>query len=76
MEWREAVLEAIVRYTSRHGTRTFTRRGLLDEELDRIKLDTATEGATPDQTMSRVLQELRDEEIIDFLDDQGSYLLR
>ena len=32
-------------------------------------------GETPDQTISRVLQELRNDDVIAFLDDQGTYQL-
>jgi predicted restriction endonuclease len=47
---------------------------LIDEEIDQIVKDTNSEGATPTQTLSRVLQELRAEDILHFVGD-GVYLL-
>jgi len=48
---------------------------LIDEELDPIIQETHSSGATPAQTMSRVLQELREMGYIEFVDDQGAYRL-
>ena len=53
----------------------FYRTALKDEELDRVISDTDSKGRTPSQTMSRVLQELRDQGIIEFLDNHGTYRL-
>jgi len=39
----------------------FTRRQLIDSEIKQIVAETASAGETPDQTLSRVLQELRDQ---------------
>ena len=41
--------------------------------MDRIIADTRSNGATPEQTLSRVLQELRDAKEIEFIDDHGTY---
>ena len=73
MDWREAVHNAIDRYTLRHGARAFTRQGLLDEELAQITGDTNSLGATPEQTLSRILQEMRDDGEVEFVDNDGSY---
>jgi len=54
----------------------FTRQELINEELPRITEETMTAGATPAQTLSRVLQELRDMQLVEFLDNRGTYRLR
>ena len=74
MLWRDAVIEALHRYSSRYSTRIVERQKLIDQELDQIIHDTNSTGDTPAQTLSRVLQELRDEEVLYFLGN-GSYLL-
>lgn len=74
--WQTAVLNAIKRLCRRHNTSVFTRQMLIDEELNGIIEETGSRGATPDQTMSRVLQELRQQGYIDFLDNQGTYRLQ
>jgi hypothetical protein len=71
--WRESVISALRRYSHRHNTCIVTRQGLISEELPQIEDDVATIGLTPGQTLSRVLQELRDEGFIEFL-GQGQYL--
>jgi hypothetical protein len=65
--WRESVLDTVVRLSSRHGTQTIQRQTLMTEELDRIVEETRSYGATPAQTLSRVLQNLRDEGVLEFL---------
>lgn len=74
MEWRDAVIAALHDYSSKHGTRLVTRQGLIHEYLDRIVAQTGATGITPDYTMSRILQELRDEGLLSFL-QSGQYLL-
>ena len=75
-DWQEAVLRAIHRLCQRKGSRVFTRQELINEELPRITEETMTAGATPAQTLSRVLQELRDMQLVEFLDNRGTYRLR
>ncbi len=74
MTWREAVLAALRRYSLRHSTRKIERQVFINEELAPIVSDTSSAGATPAQTLNRVLQELRDEGILYFL-GHGIYLL-
>lgn len=74
MTWREAVSDAIARLTSRRGSNIFTRQLLLDEELSAIIKSIGSSGKTPAQTMSRVLQELRDDAEIEFVGN-GEYRL-
>ena len=71
--WRIAVMEAIERVCSRRQSKIFDRQTLIEEELGQIIRDTKTEGATPRQTLSRVLQQLREQGDIKFLDRRGTY---
>ena len=75
MTWREAVEAAARRQASKSPNRTFNRQDFLTEEQARILSDCGGGGETPQQTISRVLQELRDSGVIKFLDDQGTYQL-
>ena len=75
MIWREAVEAAVRRFAARSGDGLFTRQEFLDEERAQILSDCDGGGDTPDQTISRVLQELRSDGIITFVDDQGTYRL-
>lgn len=72
IDWPTATLQAIRRVTSRSGSAFFTRRELISKELDQIARDTQTQGATPHQTLSRILQELRDDGQLRFL-GRGDY---
>ncbi len=71
--WRESVRAALERYVARHGSVLVTRQHFIVEELSRIVAETRSQGQTPEQTLSRVLQELRDEGLLAFLGD-GRYL--
>jgi DNA-binding IclR family transcriptional regulator len=75
MTWKEAVEAAVKREGRRHPDRIFTRQELLANEQHRIQSDCAGGGETPPQTISRCLQELADDGIITFVDDQGTYQL-
>ena len=75
MTWREAVEAAVRRQAATSRDRTFTRQDLLDSERARILSDCGGGGETPDQTISRVLQEIRADGVITFLDDHGTYQL-
>ena len=74
-DWSEVVEEAVRRHVASTGSAEFTRQELSEVELDRIVSETGSEGKTPHQTLSRELQQLRDEGVIEFLDDHGSYRL-
>jgi hypothetical protein len=70
--WHDAVRNAIERIVNRHHSIIVTRVQLIEEELQQIERDTATLGQTPQQTLSRVLQDLRDEGYLEFL-SKGRY---
>ena len=60
MSWSKAVEEAVRRLVASTGSPIFTRQGLIDAELDNIVAAVGSAGATPHQTVSRELQQLRD----------------
>lgn len=66
--WREATWAALQRQ-ARLGP-AITRADLIANELPTIIADVGSDGATPAQTLSRVLQELRDQGVLIF-DGQG-----
>jgi hypothetical protein len=68
--WREATWAALQRQASLGAA--ITRADLITNELPTIIADVGSEGATPAQTLSRELQELRDEGVVIF-DGQGRY---
>jgi hypothetical protein len=74
VQWRDAVINSLRSFANRHRTRTVERQQFITEELPSIAIHTATTGSTPSQTLSRVLQELRDAGFIQFL-ERGYYLL-
>jgi hypothetical protein len=57
--WQSAVLAGLHRFSERHETRLIRRSKLVSEELSTIAATVNSRGATPGQTLSRVLQELR-----------------
>lgn len=70
--WREAVWDAVQRQAAKNLM--VTRQQLIDHELDTIKAEALSTGATPEQTLSRVLQDLRDQYVLIF-DGNGHYRL-
>ncbi len=74
--WKDAVQAAIQRRVAAQGATEFSRRDIIDNELSLIVAEVGSKGETPEQTLSRVLQELRQAEIIEFLDNQGLYRLK
>jgi hypothetical protein len=66
LNWKTAVREALGRYSERHTTVQIDRAIFLDEEQLNIVNATESSGKTPGQTISRVLQELRDEGVLFF----------
>jgi len=71
--WREEVLNQIRIMTQEHKNLYFTRQEFIEQRLPFVAEAINTKGETPSQTLSRVLQELRDDNILDFVDNQGLY---
>ncbi|WP_309503301.1 MULTISPECIES: HNH endonuclease [Sphingomonas] len=63
---------AVRRHVAKTGSPVFTRQSLIESELDAMVAETGSAGATPYQTLSRELQQLRDAGAIEFI-DQGTY---
>ena len=74
MNWKEAVKISLENYSLRHGTILIDRRKFLGEEQQRIVNLSNSNGKTPSQTISRVLQELRDQGLL-FFSSAGRYVL-
>jgi putative restriction endonuclease len=74
-DWSEVVEEAVRRHVASSGDPVFTRQELIDAELDRIVSETGSQGATPDYTLSKELQELRKSGVVEFVDHRGTYRL-
>ena len=72
--WRDAIVASLHSYCRRHRTAVIVRQAFLAEELQRIREATGSHGRTPGQTLSRHLQELRDDGAIEFL-SAGRYLM-
>jgi len=72
--WRDAVIEAIQRFTEDKNSYIFSRQEIIRNQLPLITREVESEGVTPAQTLSRVLQELRDDNLIEFIDNSGNYV--
>jgi hypothetical protein len=72
LDWASAVKRALWRVHLRSGKLAIKRQTLVSEELSMIIAETRTSGATPEQSLSRTLQELRDGGLIEFI-DIGTY---
>jgi hypothetical protein len=75
MTWRDAVEAAVRRQAAKDSNGVFTRQDLLSAEQSRIRSECDGGGETPEQTISRCLQELEDTGVIRFLDGLGTYQL-
>lgn len=75
LTWKEAVTAAVHRIAAKKSDGIFTRQELVDEEGARMCANTGTAGETPMQTVSRVMQELRDDNVVTFVDNRGTYRL-
>lgn len=74
ISWSDSVEIAVRRLAARQGVQDFTRQQLIQLELPRIVDEVGSRGATPEMTLSRELQQLRDKGIIEFV-GPGSYRL-
>lgn len=70
MTWKQAVWAAVQRQAAKAAI--INRQALIDAELAQIIADVGATGATPAQTLSRVLQELRDDGVLIF-NRKGEY---
>lgn len=68
--WKEAVWQAVLRQSQLAPE--VSRQRLMEVELERIIAEVGSKGATPHQTLSRVLQDLRNDGVLIF-DGRGSY---
>ena len=50
----------------------FKRKNIDDDKIAKI---VKAKGKTPDQTINRMLQDFRDKNIIEFMDNEGTYKL-
>lgn len=73
-DWSEAVEIAVRRLVARTRSAEFTRQQMVKDELGRIVRETGSRGATPEMTLSRELQQMRDRGEIEFL-TPGRYRL-
>jgi hypothetical protein len=74
LTWLQAVKEGLNRYVVNNSTVQIERDAFLRQELKSIVSVTASVGKTPAQTVSRVLQELRDEGFL-YFSNNGLYTL-
>jgi hypothetical protein len=72
--WKVAVVAALQRFSGRHRSLQIERGAFLVEELPAMISATGSAGRTPAQTVSRVLQELRDEGKL-FFSESGVYVI-
>ncbi|MCH9058157.1 MAG: hypothetical protein IIB55_05975, partial [Planctomycetes bacterium] len=75
MTWRDATVSAIRQLTAGRVGAVFTLAEFREHELGRIVADTESRGRTPERTLERVCQELRDQGILEFIDNRGTYRL-
>ena len=73
-DWSKAVEIAVGRFAANNGSADFALQDLVHAELPRIVRETGSRGATPEATLRRELQQLRDRGAIEFL-GQGRYRL-
>lgn len=73
-DWSKAVEIAVGRFAANNGSADFSLQDLVRAELPRIVRETGSRGATPEATLRRELQQLRDQGVIEFL-GQGRYRL-
>lgn len=70
--WRDVVRRELNRYREQTGHDVVERQDLLEQSLPVLERE-FPDAETPGQTLSRVLQELRDRGEVEFLDHAGTY---
>ncbi|MEQ1739884.1 MAG: hypothetical protein ABL884_08255 [Methyloglobulus sp.] len=73
MNQRTKLLNLIIDLCNSKGSRTFTLTDLMETFGDFNSIEIG--GKTPQATVRRLLQELRDDKSITFLDNRGAYVL-
>lgn len=75
--WCNAVLGCIKNLTDEKKSDCFSRQELIDGYLDRIVRETGSSGdSSTTQSLSRALYDLRDNDCIEFVDDNGNYKIK
>lgn len=72
--WHESVIAGLRRYTLRNQTSKVERKPFLAQELHTMSVAVGSAGRTPAQTVSRILQELRDQGRL-YFSSGGVYVL-
>lgn len=75
MKWKEFIYRLIIDYCNQRGNRTFTLKQFQADNYDAISIF-RPEAKTPLSTLRRILQELRDDNLLTFIDNSGTYTLR
>lgn len=70
--WRRVVRRELVRYREQAGTRILERQEFLDQALPVLR-EEFPENHSPAQKFSQVMQQLRDRDEVEFVDDRGTY---
>ncbi len=70
---RQKLLKILIEYCNKQGNRTFSLKQLTDCYGDYSIIDIG--GNTPQATIRRLLQELRNDKLLSFLPDKGFYTL-
>ena len=73
-DWSKSVELAVGRFAANNRSAEFALQDFIGAELPRIVRETGSRGATPEATLRRELQQLRDKGVIEFL-GQGRYRL-
>ncbi len=75
MIWKEFIYRLIIDYCNQRGSRTFTLQEFQTDNQNAIS-DFRPAAKTPFNTLRRVLQELRDDNALTFINNSGTYTLR
>lgn len=74
---RQQLLKAVIEFCEAQGSRSFALEDFQRQITPRLARDGGWSTKTPQATVRRLLQELRDkDEVISFVDNQGLYTLR
>lgn len=74
MKWKDAVHFAISQMAAEKNSNILSRQEIITQKLGWIKKSVGSTGLTPHQTLSRILQELAEDQVLEFV-ESGSYRL-